>query len=180
MVASLLGTSRQSLAQLMQQQGEPAFRGDQIFRWIHQQRSADFNRMTNLPEALRRSLGESFSVDRPQVSERCQSSDGTCKWVLTLEDGQSIEAVFIPDGDRITLCLSSQVGCAFGCTFCATATMGKIRNLSAAEILGQVLTLLDGHSLPASQSFNIVFMGMGEPMDNFEAVLEAFDILTDP
>ena len=180
MVTSLLGTSRQSLARLMQQQGEPAFRGRQIFRWIHQQRSADFTAMTNLPESLRGRLAENFSVARPEVRDRRQAEDGTCKWVLSLDDGQVIEAVYIPDGQRITLCLSSQVGCAFGCTFCATATMGKIRNLTTAEILGQVLTLVDGHHIAPSQPFNIVFMGMGEPMDNFEAVMEAFDILTDP
>ena len=180
MVTSLVGTSRQSLALLMQEQGEPAFRGGQIFRWIHQQRVAEFTTMTNLPEALRDRLAEKFTVARPQVSSRHQAEDGTCKWVLTLDDGLSIEAVYIPDGGRITLCLSSQVGCAYGCTFCATATMGKIRNLTTAEILGQVLALLDGHQLSPSQPFNIVFMGMGEPMDNLDAVMAAFDILTDP
>jgi 23S rRNA (adenine2503-C2)-methyltransferase len=175
MATSLLGTSRQSLALLMQEQGEPAFRGGQIFRWIHQQRVADFTTMTNLPEALRDHLAENFTVARPQVSSRHQAEDGTCKWILTLDDGLSIETVYIPDGQRITLCLSSQVGCAYGCTFCATATMGKIRNLTTAEILGQVLTLLDGHHLAPSQPFNIVFMGMGEPMANLDTVWQSVE-----
>lgn len=180
MPTSLLGTSRTSLSRLLSRRREPSYRGDQIFRWIHERRETDFHAMSDLPAALRTSLARDYTVARPQAAGRSQADDGTSKWLLRLADGAEIETVFIPSGDRLTLCLSSQVGCAFGCTFCATAAMGRIRDLTAAEIIGQVLTLLEGHAIAPDTRFNVVFMGMGEPLDNFDEVMTAFDILTDP
>ena len=177
---SLLGTSRTSLSLLLNRRGESSYRGDQIFRWIHERREADFQAMSDLPASLRASLARDYTVARPQVAGRSQAGDGTSKWVLRLADGAEIETVFIPYAHRLTLCVSSQVGCAFGCTFCATAAMGRVRDLTAAEIIGQVLTLLEGHEVAPDRRFNIVFMGMGEPLDNFDEVMTAFDILTDP
>jgi 23S rRNA (adenine2503-C2)-methyltransferase len=180
MPTSLLGTSRTSLSLLLNQRGEPSYRGDQVFRWIHERLAADFHAMSDLPAPLRSSLAQDYTVSRPQVTGRSEAGDGTAKWVLRLADGAEIETVFIPSAQRLTLCVSSQVGCAFGCTFCATAAMGRVRDLTAAEIIGQVITLLAGHDVAPGRRFNVVFMGMGEPLDNFTEVMTAFDILTDP
>ncbi len=180
MKRSLLGTSREVLSALLQERGEPAYRGEQVFRWVHQQRIRQFREMTNLPESLRQELDAGFTLDYPQVVDQAHAGDGACKWRLGLQDGLAIEAVYIPAGTRQTLCISSQVGCAFGCTFCATATMGRLRHLTAGEIVGQVFALCAGHELQdAARAFNLVFMGMGEPLDNYDQVLAAFDILTD-
>ncbi len=177
---SLLGTPRRQLALLLQQQGQPAYRGEQVFRWLHGRRAGTFADMTDLPVDLRRTLAARHDLARPRPAGRRESADGSCKWILELADGRRIESVFIPDGERVTFCLSSQVGCAFGCTFCATATMGLVRNLTAAEIVGQALVLADAHPMAPGRPFNVVFMGMGEPMDNLDAVLASFEILTDP
>jgi 23S rRNA (adenine2503-C2)-methyltransferase len=164
----------------MSQAHQPDFRAAQLFRWIHARRAARFSEMSDLPAELRADLERRFSLDRLPVVHRAVSGDGSVKYGLELQDGAVVEAVFIPDGARRTLCLSSQVGCRFGCTFCATARMGLVRHLGAGEIVGQAMALIEPHELSHGSAFNVVFMGMGEPMDNLEAVLEAFEILTDP
>jgi 23S rRNA (adenine2503-C2)-methyltransferase len=176
---SLLGLTRERLAALMEERGEPSYRGAQLFRWLHARRVTDFASMTDLPVDLRSDLASSFSIARPAVAGRRESADGAVKWSLRLSDGERTEAVYLPEAHGVTLCLSTQVGCAYGCTFCATAAMGLVRNLTAAEITGQALALADAHRLAPETAFNVVFMGMGEPLDNLDAVLEAFEILTD-
>ncbi|MFQ5767332.1 MAG: 23S rRNA (adenine(2503)-C(2))-methyltransferase RlmN, partial [Acidobacteriota bacterium] len=176
---SLLGVGRSALAALLAATGEPEYRSDQLFRWIHRCRAAAFDAMTDLPFSLRSSLAHRFTLARPVVKARRDSRDGSVKWVLSLADGTEIESVYLRDGRRTTLCLSSQVGCRFGCTFCATATMGLVRQLSTGEIIAQAMVLAEAHHLRPENPFNVVFMGMGEPLDNMEAVMGAFGILTD-
>jgi 23S rRNA (adenine2503-C2)-methyltransferase len=160
-------------------QGRPRFHARQIFRWIWQHGVTDFAQMTDLSRSLRRELADELIVSTPALARHEISEDGTQKFVLTLGDGRQIEAVFIPDTPAQTFCISTQVGCAMGCAFCLTGKMGLIRNLSAAEIAGQVRVL--AHSLDLEdKSFNIVLMGMGEPLHNYDATMKALRILNDP
>ena len=175
---SLVGLTRARLSAVLP--GQPAWRADQVFHWIHGRRAASFAAMTDLPQALRSDLAGRFTLDLPRVVACRRAADGTARWVLALEDGVEVEAVCITEPGRTTLCLSSQAGCRLACTFCATATLGLIRSLEAREMVGQALALAREHDLPQGASFNVVFMGMGEPLDNSGAVLEAFDVLTDP
>ena len=174
---SLAGMTRPRLAALFPEL--PNWRADQVFRWIHARRATSFSVMTDLPHALRTDLAARFTLEPPRVVDRRQAADGTTRWVLELEDGVEVEAVYISEPERTTLCLSSQAGCRLACTFCATATLGLIRSLEGREMAGQALALMRAHGMPPGAPFNVVFMGMGEPMDNLDAVLEAFDVLTD-
>lgn len=158
--------------------GEKPFRGSQVIPHLWQKPVGTFAEMTDLPVAFRTLLGEHFSLPRlPLITEQ-QSTDGTRKFLFRLHDGQSIETVAIPDGERLTLCISSQVGCALQCAFCATGAMGFARNLDVHEIAGQVreMLLLDA---PLTVT-NIVFMGMGEPLMNWKSVDPVLTILNDP
>ncbi len=157
---------------------QPAYRADQVLRRLWVTPVAGFDEMTELPVALRRALAERFTMPRLTLAVRQASSDGTEKFLFTLADGQSIETVAIPDGDRMTFCISSQAGCALACRFCATGVMGFQRNLAVHEIAGQVreLALLD----PPVRATNIVFMGMGEPLMNWKAVSPTLTILNAP
>jgi 23S rRNA (adenine2503-C2)-methyltransferase len=159
-------------------EGQPAYRAKQVLAHLWQKPVAGFEAITTLPKALRDKLAEAFVVPRLTIMERQKSSDGTEKFLFRLPDGEAIEAVAIPEGKRVTLCISSQAGCALQCAFCATGAMGFARNLTAFEIAGQVreLRLLD----PPIRATNIVFMGMGEPMMNWPAVDAALTILNDP
>ncbi len=159
--------------------GEPVFRGDQIFEGLYRHRFASWNQCSNLPHALRTKLESATELRWPEVTESIASDDGSTKHVFRLTDGRLVEGVHMPYGTRTTLCLSSQVGCAMGCTFCATGLMGILRNLSAGEIVGQVMTMLKAHNHSASTPVNLVFMGMGEPLHNLDNVMKAFRILTD-
>ncbi len=166
-------------AQLSEQlQISPRFRGDQLFQWIHQKLVFDFSQMSNLPAALREGLSTEYSgVLSSEVDGEHEDDDGTVKLTIRLHDGALIEAVLLADeSGRKTACLSSQVGCGLGCTFCKTATMGFIRNLSAGEIVEQFLHLKQRYGDIA----NIVFMGMGEPLLNLEEVSQAIDVLHHP
>ncbi len=156
----------------------PSYRADQILRGLWQTPAARFRDMTDIPGPLRVRLNESFTLPRLQIGARERSVDGTEKFLFTLADGQAIESVAIPDNGRLTLCISSQAGCALQCSFCATGAMGFQRNLSAFEIAAQAreMLLLDP-PIPVS---NIVFMGMGEPFMNWKAVSTALTILNDP
>ncbi|WP_411281946.1 23S rRNA (adenine(2503)-C(2))-methyltransferase RlmN [Gemmatimonas sp.] len=157
--------------------GEPSYRAAQIFARLWQRPVRAFDEITELPKALREALAQSFHLPRLELSTRQTSTDGTEKFLFRMADGQLIETVSIPDGDRITLCISSQAGCALQCAFCATGAMGFQRNLTPSEIAGQVreLRLLSPPILPT----NIVFMGMGEPMMNWKAVDATLSLLND-
>lgn len=162
--------------------GEPAFRAQQLFKWIHQQGVKDFDAMTNMSKKLRQRLPEIAEIKAPEIASELPSQDGTRKWVLRLHDGQCIETVFIPEKDRGTLCISSQVGCALDCTFCSTARQGFNRNLSVAEIVGQIW-LAEQQLNPGRRErravSNVVLMGMGEPLLNFNAVVTAIQVMLD-
>ncbi len=160
--------------------GEPAFRGDQIFEGLYRSRFTTWDQFSNLPYALRGRLESLAEFHWPEITESIASEDGSTKHAFRLADGKQVEGVHMPYGRRTTLCLSSQVGCAMGCTFCATGMMGILRNLSAGEITGQVMAMLEAHPDPESIPVNLVFMGMGEPLHNLDNVMKAFRILTDP
>lgn len=157
--------------------GAPAFHGRQIYRWIYRVGVGDFADMTDLPQRLRVLLSEQFVIGGPALVGREQSDDGTQKFLFALDDGHRIESVFIPDTPRLTFCVSTQVGCAMRCAFCLTGKMGLARNLTAGEIAGQVRRLAHALEL-AGSSFNIVLMGMGEPLHNYDATMKALRMLT--
>ena len=173
------GLSKGRLADLLKTKGEPAFRGAQVFEGLYRHRWTAWDSFTNLPKALRDCLQSEWALAWPEIVESLPSEDGSTKHAFRLADGKLVEGVHMPYGTRTTLCLSSQVGCAMGCTFCATGQMGIVRNLSAQEIVGQVMAMLTAHGHQAPLPVNLVFMGMGEPMHNLEHVMEAFGILTD-
>ncbi|HCZ34229.1 MAG TPA: 23S rRNA (adenine(2503)-C(2))-methyltransferase RlmN [Holophagaceae bacterium] len=174
------GLDAPSLKALMASLGEPAWRGGQLFDGLYRQRWSRWDQFSSLPKALRSRLETDVDLAWPVIVQSQSSSDGSTKHVFELADGRQVEGVFMPYADRVTLCLSSQVGCAMGCTFCATGQMGIIRNLTAAEITGQVLAMLNHHSHPSERPVNLVFMGMGEPLHNLDHLMAAFGILADP
>jgi 23S rRNA (adenine2503-C2)-methyltransferase len=158
------------------EQGIPAFRSEQILRWVYQRGADSFEAMTNLPPALRSSLRRGFTLTTLPDPLVARSEDGTRKLLFALPGGGAIESVVIPDPPRLTICISSQAGCAMGCAFCATARLGLQRNLTAAEIVAQILAAR--RQLEESERItNVVFMGMGEPLANYDALLEAIEIL---
>jgi 23S rRNA (adenine2503-C2)-methyltransferase len=163
--------------------GEKPFRAPQVFKWIHQFLVDDFDQMSNISKILKEKLKLICEIKGLSVITEQLSNDGTIKWALKTHDGQAIETVFIPDGERGTLCISSQVGCVLNCSFCSTAQQGFNRNLSTSEIIGQVW--LASHQLGASRTTgirritNVVFMGMGEPLLNLDPVIETCQILLD-
>jgi len=173
------GLGRAGLGALLTGLGEPAWRGGQIFTGLMRQRWHRWDQFSNLSKALRARMDDEVDLSWPAIVQSQTSADGSTKHVFELRDGRQIEGVHMPYEDRVTLCLSSQVGCAMGCTFCATGQMGIIRNLSAAEIVGQVVAMLSHHSHPQDRPVNLVFMGMGEPLHNFDHLMTAFDTLTD-
>jgi len=157
--------------------GEPDFRAEQVFGWLYRKRAPEFSGFTDLPRPLRERLAGSYSLRPMEALEIRTSADGTSKTLFRLADGNLIETVFIPSGERRTICLSTQAGCKFACAFCASGLGGFHRNLTPAEILGQVLSLRDSLDIELT---NLVFMGMGEPLDNFDNVEQAIRILNDP
>ncbi len=169
--------TKEDLEWWLLERGEPPYRAEQVLRWLYRQGETDFSRMTNLPLGLRTLLGQEFQVEPLALARVDSSKDGTQKFLFALKDGRQIESVLIPDGHRLTLCLSSQVGCAMGCRFCATARVRPVRNLRAGEIVGQVWEVqrLLG---PKRHLTNLVFMGMGEPLANYTSVVRAIKILT--
>lgn len=176
--SNLLGLDLDQLIEVAQSLGEKPFRGKQLYHQIYRRKQFDFDQMTDLSKSFRNRVRENYVISLPEVHRRFDSSDGTVKFLFELEDGQRIETVYIPDGERTTLCISSQVGCDVGCTFCMTAQMGFRRNLRPGEIVGQVLAVMQA-GLLEDQGFNIVFMGMGEPLYNYQNVMKAFRLLTD-
>jgi 23S rRNA (adenine2503-C2)-methyltransferase len=175
----LLGMDREELAAVAAEMGEKPFRGRQLYVQIYRRKVGSFAEMTDLAQSFRSRLEERYTLSLPEVQRRSDSQDGTVKLLLRLEDGQMVETVHIPEENRDTLCISSQVGCDVGCTFCLTAQMGFRRNLTPGEIVGQVLRVIR-EGLVGENGFNIVFMGMGEPLYNYRNVMKAFRLLTDP
>src|SRR5262245_64509016 len=161
-------------------QGWPRFRGEQVWRWVHEKGARSFDDMSNLPREARAGLHECAEIGTLAVADIQTSRDGTRKLRLVTRDGQSIESVLIPDGDKITQCISSQVGCAVDCQFCATAKLGLKRNLDAGEIVDQVYLArrLLVEVEPERRISNLVYMGMGEPLHNYDSLVRSLRILT--
>jgi 23S rRNA (adenine2503-C2)-methyltransferase len=179
---NLLGLDRAALEAFFAAIGEKKFRATQLMKWIHQLGVVDFQEMNNLSKDLRNQLAESSCVQNLQVAQDQLSKDGTRKWLLRLHDGNHIEAVYIPEDDRGTLCVSSQVGCALDCSFCSTGRQGFNRNLTTAEIISQVWLaahLLEEEKKPGRKITNVVMMGMGEPLLNLDNVVSAVRIMMD-
>ena len=179
---NLLGMPQGALESLFADLGEKPFHARQLMRWVYQRGITDFDEMTDLSKSLRQKLHESTYIQLPEVLSRHDSKDGTVKWLFESGFGQAVEAVFIPEPDRGTLCISSQVGCALDCAFCATGAQGFNRNLTAAEIVGQVWHA--NQALPRRDNdaadfavTNVVFMGMGEPLANYRNVVPAIELL---
>lgn len=178
----LRSLSREDLAALVARLGERPYRAGQLYRWLHQKYALGLEEMSDLPKAFRARLSEETTLSPLAIDEEARSSDGTIKFRWKTEDGAYIESVYMPEAKRRTLCVSSQVGCAMGCGFCATGTMGLSRNLSVGEIVGQVhqvnrYLMERGLAEGPRPLTNLVFMGMGEPLHNFEAVKAALEIL---
>ena len=181
---NLVGLSRAELAAAMAELGEKPFRAKQLWHWIYHRGATDFAAMTTLSKDFRARLTETHVVRRPAVNQALISRDGTRKWLLSLPDGQEVETVYIPEEDRGTLCVSSQVGCTLTCKFCHTGTQRLVRNLSPAEIVGQIMVARDDLGewpSPAEgrKITNIVLMGMGEPLYNYDNVATAMKIAMD-
>lgn len=178
---NLLELGPSGLETFVRDLGEPAFRGRQLWQWLWQKSARTFEEMTNISKALRRTLAETARIEWPEVVRVRASEDRTFKLLLRLADGERIECVLIPEKDHYTLCLSTQVGCAMACAFCSTGQLGFTRNMSAGEIASQVLVAqehLRREGVPTPLR-NIVYMGMGEPLNNLEATLRSLEILTD-
>ncbi|WP_334021164.1 bifunctional tRNA (adenosine(37)-C2)-methyltransferase TrmG/ribosomal RNA large subunit methyltransferase RlmN [Alteromonas sp. S015] len=180
---NLLNLNREGLRNFFKEMGEKPFRADQVMKWIYQHGISDFEEMSNLNKNLRAMLIENCEIKAPEIAYFQEASDGTIKFALTLEGGQEVESVWIPETDRATLCVSSQVGCALECTFCSTAQQGFNRNLSVSEIIGQVWRVATFLGLSKDSSkrpiTNVVMMGMGEPLLNLKNVVPAMDIMLD-
>jgi 23S rRNA (adenine2503-C2)-methyltransferase len=163
------------------EQGWPRFRGEQIWRWVHDKGARSFDDMTNLGRETRARLAETAAIGGLEIAEIQTSRDGTRKLRLVTRDGQSIESVIIPDGEKTTQCISSQIGCAVDCQFCATAKLGLLRNLDAGEIVDQVYLArrLLAEVEPGRRISNLVYMGMGEPLHNYDSLVRSLRILTD-
>jgi len=180
---NLLDLDRAGMRAWFAELGERPFRADQVLKWIYHHGVTDFESMTNIAKSLRAKLVESAEIRPPQMLTCADSIDGTRKWLFRLDGGNSIECVFIPEDDRNTLCISTQVGCALDCSFCATARAGFNRNLTTAEIVGQIWmanrSLLADHPQGDAGVTNVVLMGMGEPLLNLRAVVPALNLMVD-
>jgi 23S rRNA (adenine2503-C2)-methyltransferase len=179
MESNLFGLGKTELEQLAVECGQPKYRGKQLFRNLYARRVRDLNACTDIPVDFRQLLSSRYRVEWPEIKTRVASRDGAVRYLFALHDGENIETVYMPIENRVTLCLSSQVGCAVGCRFCFTALLGVKRNLTVGEIVGQVAAVLDAQQLPAETPVNLVFMGMGEPMLNLEAVMNSIGIFSD-
>lgn len=181
---NIFNYNRQELSELLVDLGYERFRGEQIMRWVYHQQETDFEKMQNLPKSVRTRLSEHLVSDLPPIQSEKISQCGTIKWLMGMDAKNAVETVYIPEEKRATLCISSQIGCALACQFCATGLMGFLRNLSTAEIISQVyqanLRLAELHGKGNFQRIsNVVFMGMGEPLLNEANVFRAVDILLD-
>jgi 23S rRNA (adenine2503-C2)-methyltransferase len=178
---NLLGKSVEELREFLAGLGEPGYRAAQIYHALYAERRLDFAAMTNLPAALHERLEREAAIALPRIVRRHLSTDGTVRYVLALGEGKpaNVETVFMPEENRQTICISTQAGCAVDCRFCLTATLGLVRNLTAGEIVGQVLVALEDHRGTVKPQTNIVLMGQGEPLLNYDPVMSALGILLD-
>lgn len=179
---NLLGLSPAKLEDFFEQMGEKRFRATQVLKWLHQQGASSFDEMTNISKTLRARLAEMAEIREPEILLDKVSKDGTRKWVIRMDGGSAIEMVLIPDGDRRTLCVSSQVGCSLDCSFCSTGKQGFNRNLSTAEIIAQLRVAIRAYGPfdPSERRVsNVVLMGMGEPLMNFDNVVDATQLMMD-
>ncbi|MGB9067847.1 MAG: 23S rRNA (adenine(2503)-C(2))-methyltransferase RlmN [Candidatus Acidiferrales bacterium] len=178
---NLLGKSVEELRKFLAGLGEPGYRAAQIYHALYAERRLDFAAMTNLPAALHERLEREAAIALPRIVRRYVSTDGTVRYVLALGEGKpaNVETVFMPEENRQTICISTQAGCAVDCRFCLTATLGLVRNLTAGEIVGQVLVALEDSRATLKPQTNIVLMGQGEPLLNYDAVMSALRILLD-
>ena len=174
----IAGLSHAELGAWLDARGLPAYRTEQIRRWLFRRCVTSFEEMTDLPRRLREALALEFTVGSLVTQQRLRSRDGTVKYLFRLRDGAVVETVYIPEPDRVTLCVSTQAGCGLGCTFCATARMGLQRNLTQAEIVDQILEA-QRRAPGDTRISNLVFMGMGEPLANYEATRGALEVITD-
>ena len=173
----LMGLSLEELKEVVSSLGEASFRAKQIFNWIYDKKVKDFSKMSNLSKSFREKLTDKAYISQLEVIASQESKDGTIKYLFELEDGQRIESVFMPYQDnRRSVCISTQVGCGMGCNFCATGLNGLARNLSSGEIVNQIITIA---RLKGEEISNIVLMGMGEPLANYEEVLKAISLMND-
>jgi 23S rRNA (adenine2503-C2)-methyltransferase len=190
-VVNLVGKSAEELRSLMESLGEPAYRGEQVYHAVYAERRFNLATITNLPVGLRERLGRAAAIRLPEIVRRHRSADGAVRYVLglsaddnggglTARNPTTIETVFMPSQKRQTICISTQAGCAVDCRFCLTATLGLIRNLTAGEILGQVLVALADNREGLKPRTNVVLMGQGEPLLNYDAVMSAMRVLLDP
>ena len=184
MAVELLGKSAEELRAFFASLGEPAYRGVQMYRALYVERRFDFAAMTNVPGALRARLAEEGRITLPRIVRRFPSADGSIRYLFSIggEDAKptQIESVFMPKEGRQTICISTQAGCAVDCHFCLTAQLGLVRNLTAGEIIGQVLVALEENREQLTPQTNVVLMGQGEPMLNYDATMAAVRILLDP
>ena len=185
---NLIGMDRADMEAALAEMGEPRFRADQLFKWVYGKGVTDFEEMTNISKVARARLAKRFVLTRPGISRDMASEDGTHKWLLNLGDGNEVECVHIPESDRGTLCVSSQIGCTLNCQFCHTGTQKLVRNLGPTEIVGQIMLARDHlgewptaerPTIYERELSNIVMMGMGEPLYNFENVAKALKIVMD-
>jgi 23S rRNA (adenine2503-C2)-methyltransferase len=181
---NLIGFTREELTEKLIAIGLEKFRAKQIWHWMYVKGATDFAQMTTIAKKQQALLAEHFTVDRPKIAKDLTSFDTTRKWLLEFDDGNKVETVFIPEEDRGALCVSSQVGCTLSCTFCHTGTMKLVRNLRAGEIIGQVMVARDGlmewgDKREEGLFTNIVMMGMGEPLYNYDEVAKALKIIMD-
>lgn len=172
----LLGLARAELSSEVERLGFPSYRGKQIADWLYKKCAHSLTELSNLPAAMREKLAQEATVSRAEIVTVSWSADGTAKYLLKLSDGQTIESVLLPYSDRTSVCVSTQVGCAAGCLFCATAMCGFVRNLTAGEIVDQVLTLQEHGGRKIT---HVVFMGMGEPLLNLDNLLKAMQLLNE-
>ena len=180
---NLLGLSRQQMESFFADLGEKRFRAEQVMKWIHHQGVTDFAAMSNLGKGLREKLESLATIIPPEIADQQDSADGTRKWAIRVAGGALVEAVLIPEAGRATLCVSSQVGCSLDCKFCSTGKQGFQRDLTAAEIIGQVWLAINSYDGWQSGKgrivTNVVMMGMGEPLLNFDNVVSAMSLMTD-
>lgn len=180
--AELLGLTEDEMREIIVEMGEKPFRARQLYRAVYQRRITDFDRMTDLPLTLRKRLSERAVISHTEILSVFVSSDGTRRFLLRLEDGREVEAVFMPEERRDTVCISSQVGCPLACDFCMTGVIGLKRNMTAGEIVSQVVTVLNevyGQGAETPHGTNIVMMGMGEPFLNYDNVMRAIRLFAD-
>jgi 23S rRNA (adenine2503-C2)-methyltransferase len=178
---NILDYTHEELVQWLDKKGIRAFRADQIFKWLYLLQADSFEQMTNLSKPMRQDLGQSFFIGRLELADHQVSADTTEKYLFRLNDGEYVESVLIPEKDHYTLCVSSQVGCAQNCQFCLTAKGGLIRNLSMAEIISQIRDarfFLVQKGMDPLKLSNLVFMGMGEPLANYENLIRSLSVIT--